>query len=95
MAISIRKTMKATVYRPDAPVILACKACKRPMFHVELLGGVVRGVTSFNGVGPYSDYWKDLQPIKTSCPFCGRSHSNAVQLPDGTYAAVPHVLETF
>lgn len=92
---SIREAKKAAHFDPVKPIIIACKACRRPLFQISHKAGAILGISSYDNVGPYEDYWENQQPKKTYCPHCGESYCDAVQLPDGTWAAVPYTIDEF
>lgn len=75
------------------PVICGCKSCKSPLWVITVDKWMdEHKVVPCDGIPPYSEYWKDMQPIKTECPVCGGSYMDAVALGNGTFSAVPYIL---
>lgn len=77
---------------------IVCAQCKKPLWRITI--GEQYGTRfaakkePFPGVPDYKEYWsKNQQPLRTDCPFCGEGYCGAVKLPNGTFAAVPTVLE--
>jgi hypothetical protein len=66
-------------------VTVACKACRTPLWTIEIKGTygtkTIADKTPFPGIPEWSEYWeKDGRtPKKMSCPVCGDNFYDAIK----------------